>query len=196
LGVIHPGAQVDSQAVVQEGAVIWNNSHVRDKAFVGENSIIGEFVYVDTNVVVGSNCKVQNGSYLYSPAILEDGVFIGPGVILTNDRFPRAIQVDGTLKGQNDWQEVGVVVRTGASIGAGAICVAPIEVGEWSLIAAGSVVTKNVPRFALVSGNPAKFVKWVGRSGFPLIHVSTHLFECPKTGERYLLKEKNSLVLA
>ena len=100
--------------------------------------------------------------------MLEDGVFVGPAAVLTNDQFPRAINPDGSAKSADDWQHVGVTLRQGCSVGARATCVAPVTVGRWATVAAGSVVVKDVPDFALVAGVPARRIKWVGRSGFPL----------------------------
>lgn len=193
--MIHKNAQIDQGASIGANVTIWSKSHVRELASIGANSVIGEDVYIDVGVFVGCNCKVQNGAYLYAPAHLEDGVFVGPNVVLTNDKFPRAVDVDGQLKESSDWIRVGVRVLGGASIGAGTICVAPLVIGKWALIAAGSVVTRDVPNFALVSGNPARFVKWVGRSGFPLEQTSTYFYRCPKTSERYELINGFELVL-
>jgi acetyltransferase-like isoleucine patch superfamily enzyme len=124
---------------------------------------------------------------LFDSAEIEDGVFIGPGVILTNDRYPRAINGNMLLKTALDWKKVGVSVSKGASIGAGSICVAPIAIGEWALIGAGSVVTRDVASFALVVGNPAKQIGWVGPEGYKLIFVSDGLYECPKSKAKFRL---------
>ncbi len=111
---------------------------------------------------VGNRCKIQNGALLYEPATLANGVFVGPGVILTNDTHPRAVNVDGSLKSANDWLPVGVTVGEGASLGAGAVCVAPVSVGRWAMVAAGAVVTRDVPNHA---SWPAYLpAGWLGRS--------------------------------
>lgn len=178
-------ATVSESASIAASAKIWDYSQIREEAVIGDNTIIGSYVYVDSNVHIGSDCKIQNGALLYHPAKIHDGVFIGPGVILTNDRNPRAIQANGTLKSQDDWKKEGVTIEKGASVGAGAICIAPAEIGSWALVGAGAVVTKNVPAFAIVLGNPAKQVGWVGKHGFRLIEVSKDLFECPETLVRY-----------
>jgi UDP-2-acetamido-3-amino-2,3-dideoxy-glucuronate N-acetyltransferase len=174
-GVISPDAQIS------QGVVIWEFTQVREKAQIGPNTILGSYVYIDANVKIGSNCKIQNRALIYDPAVIQDGVFIGPGVILTNDKNPRSVSNLGELKTNEDWAKVGVEILEGASIGAGAICVAPVKVGKWALIGAGSVVTRNVKDFALVLGNPARQIGWVGPAGVPLRQISDSLFECPKS---------------
>jgi acetyltransferase-like isoleucine patch superfamily enzyme len=125
---------------------------------------------------------------------LEQGVFIGPGVILTNDEYPRAVNSDGSQKTANDWDVMGVTIREGASIGAGSICIAPVEIGAWALVAAGSTVTRNVPAFALVAGVPAKRIRWVGKAGVPLTDEGAGVFRCPKTGARYHERDTSTLL--
>ena len=122
---------------------------------MGSNCTIGRGAYVGPGVVVGPNCKLQNYALVYEPARLADGVFVGPAAVLTNDLHPRAVTPDGTLKGSEDWDAVGVTVGTGASIGARAVCVAPVSVGAWATVAAGAVVTRDVPDYAVVVGVPA-----------------------------------------
>lgn len=192
---VHPSSIVEEFASVAENVRVWQFSHVRKRAAIGSNTIVGSYVYIGEGVSVGSNCKIQSGSKIYEGSLLESGVFVGPGVTLTNDRYPRAINRDGTQKTLADWDLVGVTVKQGASIGAGAVCVAPIEIGEWSVVAAGSVVTRDVPAFALVSGNPARFLKWVGRAGFPLEEQADGVFKCPKTMELYEMQSNAKLVL-
>lgn len=133
---------------------------------------------------MGIDCKIQNSAMLYEPARLADGVFIGPGVILTNDRHPRSVTPEGAQKTAADWIAVGVSIEYGASIGAGAICVAPITIGEWATIAAGAVVTADVAAHAIMAGVPAKRIGWVGRLGVPL-HKDGPLWRCPVSGEIY-----------
>jgi len=135
--------QIDEGAQVDNTANVWHLAHIRSAAVVGAETIIGRAAYVGSGVVVGRRCKVQNLAQIFEPAVLEDGVFVGPGAILTNDRRPRAVNPDGSLKSTSDWQPVGVFVETGASIGAGAICVAPIRVGRWAMIAAGAVLVSS-----------------------------------------------------
>ena len=139
-------ADVSDQAIIGDGTSVWHLAQVREHAHIGTNCIIGRGAYIGEGVTMGNNCKVQNYALVYEPAVLEDGVFIGPAVTLTNDHFPRAINADGTLKSASDWEAVGVTIRRGAAIGARSVCVAPVEIGEWATVAAGAVVTKDVPR--------------------------------------------------
>ena len=176
---------ISPDAFISPSARIWDFSQIRENAKIDANTIVGSYVYIDANVIIGKNCKVQNRALIYDPAIIHDGVFIGPGVILTNDKNPRAVQARGEIKGGMDWEKVGVEVFEGASIGSGAICIAPVKIGKWALVGAGSVVTKNVKDFALVVGNPARQVGWVGPSGVQLKQISDSVFECPKTLTRF-----------
>lgn len=180
-------ADVSPAAKIGEGSSIWHLAQVREDVEMGENCIVGRGAYIGTGVKMGDNCKVQNYALVYEPAVLEDGVFIGPAVVLTNDHYPRAINADGTLKSAHDWQPVGVTIRKGAAIGARATCVAPVTIGAWATVAAGAVVVKDVPDFALVAGVPARRIGWVGHSGVKLnpVEGKDNLFECPVTGRTY-----------
>ena len=180
-------ALVSSKAIIGADTHIWDFAQIRENANIGDHVVIGNAVYIDTNVRVGDNCKIQNRALIYDSAILHKGVFIGPGVVLTNDKNPRAISGDGKLMRDSDWVKVGVEVFEGASIGAGAICVAPIKIGKWALVGAGAVVTKDIRDHALVVGNPARQVGWVGKAGKQLETVDGQHFNCPIFGTEYEL---------
>lgn len=185
---------VDPGAVVGEGTRIWHLAQIREGAQIGKNCVIGRGAYIGQGVKMGANCKVQNYALVYDPAVLEDGVFIGPAAVLTNDQYPRAISPDGSQRGADDWDEVGVTVRRGASIGAKSVCVAPVTIGAWALVAAGSVVIRDVPDFALVAGSPARRIGWVGRFGVPLTTEDGVTWTCPRASDQYL--EKDGLLTA
>ncbi|MGV8884413.1 MAG: acyltransferase [Microbacteriaceae bacterium] len=184
-GYINDTADVAPSASIGVGSKIWHYAQVRENAQLGENCIVGRGAYIGTGVEMGDNCKVQNYALVYEPAKLGRGVFIGPAVVLTNDHFPRAINADGSPKSADDWHPVGVDIREGASIGANSTCIAPIVIGRWALVGAGSVVVKNVPDFALVVGSPARRIGWVGTAGHPLTQQSDGLWVCPVTTQLY-----------
>jgi len=162
---VHPSASVSDGAVIGVRTKIWQNSQVRENTRIGENCIIGFGVYIDAGVTIGNNCKVQNGVSLYHGVTLEDGVFCGPNCVFTNDMRPRAINPDGTLQGGEDWVVSETLVRYGASIGANATIVCGTTIGQWAMIGAGAVVTRDVPDHALVYGNPAKIHAFMCRCG-------------------------------
>lgn len=181
---IEPSADVSPSATIGEDSSIWHLAQVREDAVLGEHCNIGRGAYIGPGVVLGKNCKVQNYALVYEPARLADGVFIGPAAVLTNDLYPRATTPDGTLKGNDDWQAVAVTIGEGASIGARAVCIAPVTIGAWAMVAAGSVVTRDVQEHALVAGVPAKQIGWVGKSGHRLVYRDG-AWRCPETGECY-----------
>jgi UDP-2-acetamido-3-amino-2,3-dideoxy-glucuronate N-acetyltransferase len=182
---VHASALVEPDAELGAGTKVWSQGQVRAGARVGRDCVIGSGAFIDAGVRLGDNCKVQNRALVYAPAQLADGVFVGPAAVLTNDVYPRAINPDGTVKSADDWEPVGVTVHAGASIGAGAVVVAPAVVGEWATVAAGAVVVADVPRFALVAGVPARQIGWVGRAGRSLGAEGSGRFRCPATGEIY-----------
>lgn len=192
---IHHTADVDESASIASSTKIWHYAQVREKALIGEHCVIGRGAYIGSGVSVGSACKIQNYALIYEPAIIDNGVFIGPAVVLTNDEYPRSINVDGSPKSATEWTSVGVHIKNGASIGANATLIAPITIGEWALIGSGSVVTKDVPDFALVVGNPAHRVGWVGKAGVPLQQTNDKgKFSCPKTKTLYEELSPNKLI--
>ncbi len=157
---IHPTAEVSSQAVVGDGTSIWHWAQVREGARIGARCNIGKDVYIDTDVVVGDDCKIQNFATLYHGLTVGNRVFIGPHACFTNDLYPRAVSPD--------WRVVPTKVEDGASIGANATILCGVTIGRYGMVAAGSVVTKDVPAHALVAGVPAKVIGWVCDCGRPL----------------------------
>ena len=182
---IQPSADVSPGAKIGDGSSVWHLAQVREDAVLGTGCVIGRGAYIGPGVTLGNNCKVQNYALVYEPAVVEDGAFIGPAVVFTNDHYPRAVNPDGTLKSGDDWEAVGVTVRTGAAIGARSVCVAPVTIGRWAMVAAGSTVIRDVPDFALVAGVPARRIRWVGHAGVPLEPAGEGLWRCPSTGRTY-----------
>ncbi len=178
-------ADIDDDVEIGDGSSVWHLVHVRGGARIGRNVVVGRGAYIGSDVHVGDNCKIQNYALVYEPAVLEDGVFVGPAAVLTNDTYPRAVNPDGSAKSAADWHPVGVTLREGCSVGARAVCVAPVTVGRWAVIAAGAVVVKNVPDYALMIGVPARRVGWVGRVGQALVPDGGGHWRCPISGEVY-----------
>lgn len=178
-------ADVSPDATIGDGSSIWHLAQVREGAVLGTDCVVGRGAYIGTGVTMGDGCKVQNYALVYEPAVLGAGVFIGPAVVLTNDHFPRAVNPDLTPKSAHDWEPVGVTLLDGASVGARAVCVAPVTIGRWATVAAGAVVTKDVPDYALVAGVPARRIRWVGEAGVPLEAAGANSWRCPITGKMY-----------
>jgi acetyltransferase-like isoleucine patch superfamily enzyme len=154
---IHPTAEVSEKAVIGENTKIWNHAQVREKAVIGKNCVISKNVYIDTGVSIGDGVKIQNNVNIYNGVTIEDDVFLGPSMTFTNDMFPRAFN--------QGWEITGTLVKKGASIGAGAVIVCGVTIGEYAMVGAGAIVTKDVPPHALAVGNPAKQIGKVCRCG-------------------------------
>jgi UDP-2-acetamido-3-amino-2,3-dideoxy-glucuronate N-acetyltransferase len=172
---VHESAYVDDpDARIGEGTRIWHFSHILPEVEIGAKTTIGQNVVIGPRVKVGSNCKIQNNVSLYEGVTLEDGVFCGPSCVFTNVNNPRA-----EIERKSEFRQT--VVKRGASIGANATIVCGHDLGEYCFIAAGAVVTKHVPAYALMAGVPAVRIGWVSRAGRKLGSDLT----CPETGERY-----------
>lgn len=182
---IHPTAEVHPSAQIGEGTSIWNQCQVRENTVIGANCILGKDSYIDFGVRIGDNVKIQNGALVYHGTTLESGVFVGPGAIFTNDKLPRAINPDGTLKSDDDWVVGETTVRYGASIGAGAVILPGVSVGRFALVGAGAVVTKDVPDHGLVLGNPARLAGYACKCAAKLVKKDSGAYECPNCGEHY-----------
>jgi len=193
--MIHPTAEVSPNAELGQGTRIWHEAQVREHAQIGCNCIIGKGVYIDFGVVIGDNVKIQNGAFIYHGVTIENCVFIGPRVCFTNDTFPRSITLDRALKTDADWEVERTLVRYGASLGAGAIVLPGVTIGQFAMIGAGAVVTRDVPDQALVLGNPARLVGFVCRCGRRLRQQSsrgsTSVMRCPLCEPESMLEAHN-----
>ena len=181
---IHPTADISPKATLGEGTKVWHQAQVREGAVLGRNCILGKGAYVDIDVRIGDNVKIQNYASVYHGTTLENGVFAGPQVVLTNDKLPRAINPDGSLKSDEDWDVGLILVKEGASLGAGAIVVAGVTIGRFAMVGSGAVVTRDVPDYGLVYGNPARLHGYACPCGHKLAKVSDSdsLWRCPECG--------------
>lgn len=175
---IHPTAVVDEGAVIGAGTRIWHFCHLMPRSRVGQGCNIGQNVFIDNEVVVGNGVKVQNNVSLYNGVIVEDDAFIGPSAVFTNVINPRSF-----IDRKSEFRTT--LVRRGGSIGANATIVCGVTIGEYALVGAGAVVTKDVPAYALVVGNPAQQQGWVSRAGYRLAFNSLGMATCAGTGEIY-----------
>lgn len=180
--MIHSSAIIDSGAIIGAGSKIWHFSHVYSGAIIGERCNIGQNVMVASNVTLGNDVKVQNNVSIYSGVICEDNVFLGPSCVFTNVRNPRS-EIS-----RRDKYETTIVGR-GATIGANATIVCGVTIGRYAFIGAGAVVTKNVPDYALVVGNPARRIGWISRHGQRLHFNENGIAVCSESGIRYKLTE-------
>jgi len=176
---VHESAYVDEPCEIGKGTKIWHFSHIMKDVKIGQNCIFGQNVHVASGVVVGNNVKVQNNVSIYTGAIIEDDVFLGPSCVLTNIPNPRSQIVRHSLYEKT-------VFRRGVTVGANATIICGIELGRYSFIAAGAVVTKDIPDYALMVGVPAKQIGWISRHGIALPEPdSDSIMVCPESGYRY-----------
>jgi acetyltransferase-like isoleucine patch superfamily enzyme len=200
---IHASADLEADVSVGPRTSIWHRAQVRIGARIGAECVIGRDAFIDEGVEIGDRVKIQNAALVYHGVTVEDGVFIGPNAILTNDRFPRSITATGELARADDWVVSPIRLRTGASIGAGAVVVAGRDVGRFATVGAGAVVTRNVPDHALVAGNPARRIGWVcacGRrlvdtTGSPVGGDAAGAADCPACHARYHIRGDRCVVI-
>jgi len=179
----HPTAVIDEGCQIGAGTKVWHFSHLMPGAVIGENCVIGQNVFVADQVQIGNNVKVQNNVSLYEGVICEDDVFIGPSAVFTNVINPRS-----AVPRKNEYKKT--VVHKGATIGANATIICGLEIGQYAFIGAGAVITKNVPEYALVVGNPAKQSGWMSEAGGALVFDDAGKSFCPITGNAYYFKGK------
>lgn len=192
---IHATADIEPDVSVGARSSVWHHAQVRVGATIGSECIIGRDAFIDEGVTLGNRVKVQNLALVYHGVTVEDGVFIGPNAILTNDRYPRAVTADGELARADDWTVSPITLRTGCSIGAGAVVVAGVDVGRFATVGAGSVVTRTVPDHALVAGSPARRIGWVCGCGQRLVDEAGAMVRgdyegaatCPRCSSTYAI---------
>ena len=178
----HETAIIDEGCTIGKGTKIWHFSHIMSNCIIGENCNFGQNVVVSPKVVLGNNVKVQNNVSIYTGVICEDDVFLGPSMVFTNDINPRS-----AINRRDEYAET--TVMQGASIGANATIVCGHNIGKYAFIGAGAVVTKDIPNFALVVGNPSKQIGWVGEYGHRLNFDENQKAVCPESGQEYILKK-------
>lgn len=178
---VHPSSIIDQGAMIGEDTKIWHFSHVMPTAIIGSNCNIGQNCFIDNNVKIGNGVKIQNNVSVYNGVLLEEDVFIGPSVVFTNVINPRSF-----IERKSEFRKT--LIKKGAAIGANATIICGIEIGEYSLIGAGAVVSKNILPYALVVGNPARQKGWVSRQGFKLNFDEEGKAICEGSKEIYFLK--------
>ncbi len=193
---IHPSADLEADVSVGPRSSVWHHAVLRVGASIGAECIIGRDAFIDEGVHLGDRVKVQNAALVYHGVTVGNGVFIGPNAILTNDRYPRAITATGELARGDDWTVSPIELRDGCSIGAGAVVVAGTSIGRGATVGAGAVVTRDVPDYALVAGNPARRLGWVCACGTrltdrsngtaPAVPAPDDLLTCPSCGRTFV----------
>ncbi|NPV87527.1 MAG: N-acetyltransferase [Anaerolineae bacterium] len=190
----HPTALVET-STIGEGTRIWAYAHVMNNVSIGKNCNIGDHCFIESGVIIGNNVTIKNGNMIFEGVMLEDGVFVGPHVFFTNDLYPRSPRLPQAKKRYEtqDWLKK-TLVKQGATLGAGAIILAGNTIGEFSMVGAGSVVTRDVPAYALVIGNPAKRIGWVCQCGIKLKQDGQKAI-CPSCHLVYQIQENRISLL-
>lgn len=176
----HPTAVIDEGCSIGEGTKIWHFSHIMPGSTIGKDCNIGQNVVISPQVVLGNNVKVQNNVSVYTGVVCEDDVFLGPSVVFTNVFNPRS-----AIARKDEYRKT--IVRRGATIGANATVVCGYEIGEYAFIGAGAVITRPVPAYALVTGNPARQSGWMSEYGHKLKFDEAGTASCPESNEKYML---------
>lgn len=190
---IHPTAELGDGVRIGARSKIWHFVQLRPGVSIGEDCILGRDVYIDEDISIGNAVKIQNRASVYKDCVIEDGVFIGPHVVFTNDQNPRAINPDGTLKSADDWHAGSTRVQRGAAIGAGSVILPSKNIGQFALVGAGSVVTKDVGDYEIVVGNPARVVGYACACGHRLQDAGNDSLECPECGSTYVRLENGTI---
>lgn len=177
---IHPSSIIDHGAQIGKGTNVWHFCHLMPDSKLGENCTIGQNVFIDNNTVIGNGVKIQNNVSVYNGVILEDNVFIGPSVVFTNVINPRSF-----IERKNEFKKT--IIRKGASIGANATILCGVEIGSYAMIGAGTVVTKTVPAYAIITGNPGQQKGWVSEAGATLVFTMEGVAKCTETNQTYKL---------
>jgi acetyltransferase-like isoleucine patch superfamily enzyme len=191
----HETANIENDVQIGDGTKIWAYTHVRKGTKIGQNCVVAEGVFIDEGSQIGDNCKIQNHAIIYHQAILENGVFIGPNVCFTNDKQPRAINPDGSLKSADDWEASTIKIGEGAAIGGHSVITPGVTIGAWAMAGSGSVISKDVPDFGLVYGNPARIHGFVCKCGKKLDDVVSEegdkvVLKCAKCGEEVKISQE------
>jgi UDP-2-acetamido-3-amino-2,3-dideoxy-glucuronate N-acetyltransferase len=180
---IHPSSIIEDGAQIGAGTRIWHFCHLMPGAVLGEDCIVGQNVFIDNNTQIGNGVKIQNNVSIYTGVVLEDEVFVGPSVVFTNVIDPRSF-----IERKHEFRKT--VIRKGASLGANATILCGIEIGSYAMVGAGAVVTKNVPAYAVVRGNPARHEGWVSKAGRKLVFDAQNMAICPENGETYKINNE------
>lgn len=180
---VHASSFADSGCTIGQGTKIWHFSHIMADAEIGSFCNIGQNVFIASGVKIGDRTKIQNNVSLYTGVVCEEDVFLGPSMVFTNVMNPRAF-----VERKSEYRPT--LIRKGASIGANATVVCGNEIGEFAFVAAGAVVTKPVPNFAMVAGVPAKHIGWMSKAGHKLHFDENNQAQCPETGENYELRDQ------
>jgi UDP-2-acetamido-3-amino-2,3-dideoxy-glucuronate N-acetyltransferase len=185
---IHESAYADAGAQIGAGTKIWHFCHIMGGAVIGENCILGQNVFVGSGVIIGNGVKIQNNVSLYTGLVVEDEVFLGPSVVLTNVLQPRAF-----IERKDEF--LPTVIERGATVGANATIICGARIGTYAMVGAGAVVRKDVKPYALVVGNPARAIGWVGKSGRRLVFDGEGIAYCAESREKYVLKNDEIQIL-